>query len=94
MSLWNKSIKEIEFGDVDTFLQTMQPENTRLDYKREKPNDLEKTIAAFANTLGGMILVGVDSDNTDNTPIWPPMHGMAQRPGIEEAVVQLARNAI
>jgi hypothetical protein len=72
----------------------MQPEGMRLDYKVERPNDLAKLIAAFANTLGGLIVLGVDADKTTNQPIWPPQKGMPTKPGIDEAITAIARDAI
>ncbi|WP_254512305.1 AlbA family DNA-binding domain-containing protein [Anatilimnocola floriformis] len=95
MSLWSKPIDEIAFADVDAFCRTMQPEGARLDYKGFTiPKDLPKTIAAFANTLGGLILLGVDADKTTNKPIWPPQSGMPTEVGLQERVFQLAHDAI
>ncbi|MCC7420003.1 MAG: ATP-binding protein [Planctomycetaceae bacterium] len=94
MSLWHKTLSEISFADIDAFCRTMQPENSRLDYKVEVPKDLAKTISAFANTLGGLIVIGVDSDKTNNTPIWPPTDGMKAAPGISERIVQFAQDSI
>jgi hypothetical protein len=65
-----------------------------LDFKVDFPNNLEKTIAAFANTLGGLILLGVDSDPTTNMPIWPSQKGMPRDVGLEERVYQKATEAI
>src|SRR5437667_12250733 len=82
MSLWLKSVSEITFDDVDAFCRLGIPEDTRLDYKVDiaepapakgaHPAGLEKLIAAFANTLGGDIILGVDADKRENKPIWPP----------------------
>lgn len=94
MSLWHKSVSDITFADVDAFCQTMQPEGMRLDYKVERPTDLSKLIAAFANTLGGLIVLGIEADKTTNQPVWPPQKGMPTKPGIEEAITAIARDAI
>jgi len=94
MSLWFKSPSDITFTDIDEFCQTKQPENHRLDYKVTIPAKLEKTIAAFANTLGGMILLGVNSDPRTNEPIWPPVAGMPDAKGLAEKIVQISRDAI
>ncbi len=93
MSLWQKPAAEISFADVDVFLSTKLPEGHRLDYKLQFPNDLAKTIAAFANTLGGTIMLGVDSDKGTNEPVWPPVAGMST-PGVADRVVQIATEAI
>jgi Putative DNA-binding domain len=94
MSLWHKPVSEITFADVDAFCRTMQPEGMRLDYKTERPNDLARLIAAFANTLGGLIILGVEADKTMNQPVWPPKKGMRTAPGIDEAITAIARDAI
>ncbi len=43
-----------------------QREGTSLEFKRtiESPGRIAKTLAAFANTAGGMLVVGVDDDRT------------------------------
>lgn len=94
MSLWSKATSEISFDDIDTFCREGTPEGVRLDYKVDIPNDLAKTIAAFANTIGGLILLGVDADQTTNTPIWPPTRGMQFRKGISETIGNIARDAV
>ena len=95
MSLWSKPVAQITFADVDEFCKTMQPEGARLDYKGiDFPKDLAKTIAAFANTLGGLILLGVDADKNSNTPLWPPTVGMPMAAGLSERVIQVAQDAI
>src|SRR5260370_9602209 len=92
MSLWHKSVSEISFDDIDAFCRTMQPEGMRLDYKVARPSDLAKLIAAFANTLGGLIVLGVDADKTTNQPSWPPQKGMPTKQGLDKAIPPLARN--
>jgi Putative DNA-binding domain len=95
MSLWHKPASLIEFSDVDAFCQTMQPEGARLDYKGVAfPKDLAKTIAAFANTLGGLIILGVEADSTLNKPIWPPTLGLPAEAGLSERVIQIAQDGI
>ena len=95
MSIWSKPISEITFGDIDAFCKTMQPEGARLDYKGIAfPSDLAKTIAAFANTLGGIILLGIDADKITNKPVWPASAGMRIEAGLQERVYQIAHEAI
>jgi hypothetical protein len=95
MNLWNKPIHEITFADVDEFCKQQIAESTRLDYKLEPPDrELSNLVAAFANTLGGLIVLGVDADKTTNKPIWPPNKGMAKAPGIEEQITSLCQDNI
>lgn len=94
MSLWQKPISDIAFDDIDEFCKAMVPESNRLDYKLEPPKNIEKTIAAFANTLGGILIIGVDEDPTTNLPVWPPTKGLPNQPGLVERVYQKAIAAI
>jgi hypothetical protein len=72
MSLWTKSIESIGWQDVIDFLELRLPEGSRLDYKGDLPANLEKHLAAFANTQGGYLLIGVDQDPNTGVPILPP----------------------
>jgi hypothetical protein len=92
MSLWNKTIAELTYQDVEIFCQQRQTEGLRLDYKREFNEDLRKLICAFANTLGGMIILGVEGDK-HNQPIWPPC-GLANAVGLEDRIIQMAHEGI
>lgn len=95
MSLWHKPVSEITFADIDEFCRTMQAEGARLDYKGIAfPKDLAKTIAAFANTMGGLIILGIDADKSTNQPIWPPKQGYPTEAGLSERVVQVAQDGI
>ena len=62
MSLWYKQLDTIAYADIDAFCTRNIPEGLRLDYKREMPTDLAKLVAAFANTLGGLIILGVEAE--------------------------------
>jgi hypothetical protein len=73
-----KPINEITFDDVVKFCEMQTPEGRFLDYKQNFPADLEKTIAAMANSFGGMIVIGV-ADQDDKPK--PPYEGMAYKDG-------------
>lgn len=64
--IYTKPILEISWNDVEDFCRNRVPEGTYLDYKEDFPSQLEKTISALANTLGGIILIGVAEDNERN----------------------------
>jgi predicted HTH transcriptional regulator len=78
--------------DLNTFLSTGVRENFILDFKRDFPKNLEKTLAAFANTYGGTILIGVDETPAGSAVL--PVHGLDFRPGLRERVLQMALDNI
>lgn len=61
--LYTKPINDITYQDVLDFCEQKTPENFRLDYKRELPSSekIAKLISAFANTFGGLIVVGIEA---------------------------------
>ena len=94
MSLWNKRLSEIDFSNLDEFCKAGWAEGVQLDYKREIPKDLSKLAAAFANTRGGLILLGVEADKTTNKPKDWPCKGMKSEPGLSERILQTCRDGI
>ncbi|MGN1058391.1 MAG: helix-turn-helix domain-containing protein, partial [Candidatus Avelusimicrobium sp.] len=63
--LFKKPFHNITFDDVVDFCGRGLPEGKQLDYKYMLPKNHEKfakTIASFANAMGGMIIVGVQDD--------------------------------
>lgn len=59
---------------LDTFLAERLPESLNLDYKRELSESVFDTVAAMANTYGGVIIVGVNDDPAEVTrPLLPPV---------------------
>lgn len=85
-------IDALTFQDVNTFCQTHAREGLVLDYKVDFPKHLEKTIASFANTYGGHILIGVGETSTGEPVL--PIVGVALQPGLRERVVATALQAI
>ena len=84
--MFTKPISEITFADVDSFCQEW-PEGVRVEYKQEIKN-IPKIVSSFANTFGGLFLIGVETDQTNNRVTSIP--GIPQRNGIEEQIVQSA----
>jgi hypothetical protein len=85
--LYTKRISDIEWNDVVDFCNQRIPEGATLDYKKDFPNNLQKTIAAFANTMGGLILIGVDEDQEDKPII--PIEGITFERGISEKIMNI-----
>lgn len=92
MSIFVKPRDAIEFEDVEAFCDEQIEENSRLDYKRafsstDEKKQIAKLISAFANTHGGIILVGVDEK--DRIPKLP-IEGIDYVEGLEEKVTSIA----
>jgi Putative DNA-binding domain len=86
MSIWTKPIDAISWQDVLDFCAVGHTEGVRVDYKAQMPpKGVAKHVAAFANTLGGVLLIGVDADRTTGKPRLP-VRGMALPPGITEQI--------
>ena len=91
MDILNKSLQELSFSDIEAFLKQGYPEGTQIEYKREIPQkSLSKSIAAFANTRGGIILIGVEEDRDTGVPIkW---EGIPNEDRIRERISQFIAN--
>jgi hypothetical protein len=94
MSLWYTQPDSITYNDIDAFCAQQVAESIRLDYKLDVPKDLAKLVAAFANTLGGLIIFGVEADKTTNKPVWPSAKGMAKKQGLDELITAICRDGI
>lgn len=68
MSILNKDISTINYSDVVSFCEQQVPEGINLDYKKEFPSSIKKLIAAFSNSRGGLIIVGVGEDRKSGKP--------------------------
>lgn len=91
---FKKPINQLTFEDVREFLNQGVPENTMLDYKLLLPKNNEKfakTIAAFANSLGGTIIIGVKDEHDKPKP---PFNGIAVHPKIRGQIESIIQNYI
>jgi len=68
MSLLNKPFDQITFEDVEDYCKEQHVETATLDYKQVIPRDLAKHIAAMSNTLGGIIIIGVEENRKTGLP--------------------------
>jgi len=86
MTIFTKPIDKITYQDVIDFCQKSISEGVFLDYKADFPPDnekLAKTIVAFANTQGGVLLIGVNEK--DCKPV-TPFEGIHYRDKLQERV--------
>jgi hypothetical protein len=65
-----KQLDQIEFADIDAFVQAGWPEGKTVEYKRETygstdadKKELLKDVSSFANTQGGDIYIGIEENN-------------------------------
>lgn len=94
MSLYTKDINEITFKDIEAFCNEELEEDIRLEYKREIENSkkIAKEIAAFANTYGGLLLIGVE-EGDDRKPKLP-LCGIDYTDGLHEKITSIAFKGI
>lgn len=85
--LYTTAINDISWQEVVDFCEQKIPEGGYLDYKEDFPSTLEKTISALANTLGGIILIGVEEDD-ENKPVLP-IKGINFHRGLSERVMNI-----
>ena len=89
--MFTKPIDEITFEDVQSFCEEWG-EGVRVEYKKEIRH-IPKIVSSFANTHGGIFLIGVEADQTNNMPIFP-IEGIPKDSGIEEQIQQSALTGI
>jgi hypothetical protein len=76
--LFTENLESITLEDIKQFCRIEAPrderekEGTKVDYKEKFPDDLAKYITGFANTLGGIIIIGIKERNgiPRATPQW------------------------
>lgn len=93
--LFNKPVHELTFEDIVAFCKRGLPENKQLDYKYLLPKNHEKfakTIASFANAMGGTIIVGVQDDKNDKPA--PPFTGIAYHEKVRNSVEDIIQTYI
>lgn len=65
----DKPLDQIEYSDIDSFVQAQWPEGKTVEYKRDTygssdadKKELLKDVSSLANTQGGDIYIGIDED--------------------------------
>jgi hypothetical protein len=99
-SLFTDSLDGVTEADVNAFLDFDIEEGVRLDYKDAdgssktgipKDNAL-KVIIAFANTYGGLLILGVAADKVTNRPVG--RDGLPLTRGLEETITAMCSSSI
>jgi len=85
--IFSKPITELNIEDIKIFCEKKVREGFSLDYKENFPRDLAKTICAFANTSGGVILIGIEEDKEGKPKL--PIKGVPFEKGLSERIVNI-----
>lgn len=87
IDLLSTDLKQITFEDVVEFCSRKEKEGVQFDYKKEL-SSIAKDFAAFSNTRGGVILIGVDEHKEFGYPMaW---EGVDNDKGLLEKIDQWA----
>jgi hypothetical protein len=90
--MFGTDLQHLEFSEIVSFLETGVREGVALEFKKDFPSHLEKTLASLANTYGGFVLIGVDETSSGAAVL--PIAGVELRPGLRERVLQKALEAV
>ena len=89
--MFNLSKEEITFEVIEAFCREWQ-EGVSVEYKQEIKY-IPKIVSSFANTQGGVFIIGVKANQTDNKVLFP-IEGIPKTPNLEESIVQSAHRGI
>src|SRR5208282_2962796 len=81
----------VTYNDVKDFYDAKIREGLRIDYKKDFPSELNRIAASFANTAGGIILLGIETDEA-NVP--SQIVGVPLVKGLEERVLNICHSGI
>ena len=88
--MFTKLASDITFSDIEDFCREFG-EGVRVEYKQEIRH-IPKIVSSFANTLGGIFIIGVETDQNNKVKL--PIQGIPNRSGIEEQIQQSALTGI
>src|SRR5882757_3617612 len=85
MSIFTTPISQLTTSDLQSLIEESAIENTRLEFKLLPPNkdEMLKKLSSFANTFGGILVVGARANSADgrleDLPGIDPVTGYKQR---------------
>ena len=82
---------KITFADVEAFCREWG-EGVRVEYKSKVAN-VPKTVSAFANSQGGVFIIGVKADKSNNNVEFP-IKGIPNQGGLEDQVTNSMSDGI
>ena len=91
--MFTKLAADVTFSDLEDFCRE-SGEGIRVEYKRDFDikKHIPKTVSAFANTQGGIFIIGAETDKKTNKVI--AIDGIPNSGGIEEQIQQSALTGI
>ncbi len=93
MRFLDKRVDWLTEGDLHELHSVEQPEGLYLEFKRDIGNrQVVRSVAAFANTHGGRLLLGVEADKEKNIIIAIP--GLTLEEGLQERVKNVVLDSI
>jgi hypothetical protein len=90
--MFGTPIENIDYPALVTFLESGVREGLALEFKSDFPKMLGKSLAAFGNTYGGIILIGVDETKVGSAQL--PIRGVDLKPGLRERVLQIGLDSV
>lgn len=87
-------IEDITYQMVEAFCNIGREEDIDLDYKSDWPNDLDRVLAAFANTQGGIVIVGIEEIDKSRKPKCPPTGVAGNKDDLRQRVFNVGFDAI
>jgi hypothetical protein len=87
VSIFTKPISSLTFDDLQELLNRRAVESVRLEFKRDVPNRDEtlKKLSSFANTLGGLMVVGAEAGNDGRITA---LAGVLPQPSYKQTLIQ------
>lgn len=89
--VFGKPLHDLTFQDVVKYCEEGHREGVTLDYKSTNSDSVAKVASAFANTFGGVIIIGVREQN--EVPV-PPFEGVEDPARIAKSVRDLILSKI